>query len=417
MEMMRQHDVGGAYEALVPLLDGNEKAQSLFLELLRTGANLFFLNDYAEEMEADAKAGKPYMQYAFARWHDCTQPEAHSNATAEEYYLKADEAGIADAHMCLAYCWRDGDLGLIDKRKYCTFRNEAVNKGSHMAAQQQLRDIMYGQYGYNRDPWGAYTMLDKFIRDTEKAGDRIDPRYLTVLAAAAQEKGANAEADLLYEKALKGGDVTAWFWLMRLRCYDQEGNLADTDLLNQMIEEGCDLNIGEAFGATQLYVEAFDYDSLDEEIKTDVTKMLKDSLKAAWELGDQMGTFNMGSNYYLGHLGFEQDYELAWQWFARAALMRCNAAYTMMAKMIEEGTAPKDYSEEFQHICELRAYRLGDDDCLEKVIDAYKHGFLTDYAMEIERYHLPDYESRQQELEEDDDEYDEGDDGRYDAYA
>ena len=88
-------------------------------------------------------------------------------------------------------------------------------------------------------------------------------------------------------------------------------------------------------------------------------------------------------------------------------------AYTMMAKMIAEGRAPGQYDETFQHMCELKALRLGDEEQLDAVVEAYKAGALTEYAAEIEQYYLPAYEEKH-EL---DDMYDEEDDGRYDAWA
>ncbi|MBQ7631592.1 MAG: hypothetical protein IJS82_02410 [Paludibacteraceae bacterium] len=415
IELMRLHKVPEAFEQLVPQLATNEQARSLFLELLRTGANLHLLKDYAELIEKQAKAGNPWMQFAWARYHDCVQPEAHSNAIMEEYYLKADQAGIADAHMCLAFCWRDGDLGMIDLEKYAQMRQEAVDRGSHTAVQQHLRDMMNGRGGFERDPWQAYELLDKFVRQSEANGDHFDPRYLHVLADIANELGRKAEADLLYEKALKAGDTTSWFWLVNLRCCDEKGNITDTETCEQLMNEYNDYVIPEVFSTMQLCMAAYNYDELDEDLQHDAHQMLKDNLELSYEIGDAYGAFSMGYNYYLGQFGFEENNAEAWRWFARAALMRSSTAYYMMAQMIADEYAPEGYDEEFQHICELRALRLGEDECLGKVVQAYKHGFLTDFALEIEKYHLPAYEAKEEE--EDDDEYDEGDDGRYDAYA
>lgn len=416
IKLMRLHKVTEAYEQLVPQLASNEEARSLFLELLRTGANIYLLQDYVESIEQQAKAGNPWMQFAYARYHEFVQPEAQSNAIMEEYYLKADQAGIADAHMALAFCWRDGDLGMIDREKYAKMRQEAVDRGSHMAVQQHLRDMMRGNGGFERDPWKAYELLDRFVRQCEANGDHFDPRYLHVLADIADAMGRKAEADLLYEKALKAGDTTSWFWLMCLRCCDEKGNIENTETCEQMMSEYNDYVIPEVFSSMQMCMAAYNYDELDDDLKKDAHEMLKDNLELSWEIGDAYGAFSMGYNYYYGKFGFEENNDEAWKWFARAALMRNSTAYYMMADMIAEGFAPEGYDEEFQHICELRALRLGDDDCLKRVVDAYKQGFLTDFALEIEKYHLPDYEAKKEE-EEDDDEYDEGDDGRYDAYA
>ena len=411
---MREHKVFDAYDELAPYLTENEEAQRLFVELLRTGVNVYLLQDSIDEIEKLAKAGNPWMQYAYARYHEWVQPEANSNAIMEEYYLKADAAGIADAHMCLAFCWRDGDLGLIDRERYTRMLQEAVDRGSHMAVQQQLRDMMNGNGGYERDPWKAYEVLDLFVRQSEEKGEHFDPRYLHVLGDIAHTLGRNAEADLLYEKALKAGDSTAWFWLMCLRCCDEKGTMQNTEECEKLMQAYEDATIPEVYSSIQMWAQAIGYDDLTDDLKKDLHEMVKDNLDLSYDLGDAYGTLCMGYNYYYGKFGFEEDNAEAWKWFARAALMRNCSAYTMMAEMIKEGFAPDGYDEEFQHVCELRALRLGDDDCLERVVEAYKDGFLTDYALEIEKYHLPEYEAQEKE---DDDEYDEGDDGRYDAYA
>ena len=411
---MREHKVEDAFLELLPLLS-EEWARVLFVELLRKGQDMFLLVDHVDRMKTEAEAGNPYMQYAYARYHDACQPDPKSNEIMEHYYEKADAAGIADAHMCMAYCWRDGDFGLIDRERYFRMRNEAIDNGSHMAMQQQLQDLAYGEAGYTRDPWKAYDALDKFIRQSDERNERYDPKYLRVLAGICEEIGRNAEADMLYEKAFKGGDMMAWYWLMRLRCNNKEGQLENLELYEKMCDEVQDLAIAEAYTSRQLATEVYwDLDPDDEELRADLSSLLKDCLDLGYTLGDRTAPFFMGYNYYEGQYGFEQDYASAWQWFARSALMRCNMGYTMMARMLEDGQAPEGYNEEFQHVCELRALRLGDDDMLDKVVEAYKHGFLTDYAAEIERYHLPEYESKH---EEDDYEPDEGDDGRYDAWS
>ena len=97
--------------------------------------------------------------------------------------------------------------------------------------------------------------------------------------------------------------------------------------------------------------------------------------------------------------------------------------------MIEEGTHPSMDDPDAMHEFELRALRLGSSDMLGKVVEAYRHGFLTPYAAEIEKYYIPEYESQEKPDGTDDSEepdYSDGydnsddypdDDGRFDAWS
>ena len=100
----------------------------------------------------------------------------------------------------------------------------------------------------------------------------------------------------------------------------------------------------------------------------------------------------------------------------------------MLAHMIEEGNHPSSCDPDKQHEFEIRALRLGSPDMLNKVVDAYKNGFLTAYAAEIEKYYIPLVESQEtlgNDGSAEDPDGDNGldgddypdDDGRFDAWS
>ena len=60
----------------------------------------------------------------------------------------------------------------------------------------------------------------------------------------------------------------------------------------------------------------------------------------------------------------------------------------------------------------IRSLRLGNEDMLPRVVEAYPHCHFTEYAAEIEQYYLPKY----QDSDITDDELPD-DDGRFDAWA
>lgn len=156
------------------------------------------------------------------------------------------------------------------------------------------------------------------------------------------------------------------------------------------------------------------FDAMSDKEKTETTEKIKEDLQTAYVLGEYYAPWMMGCHYYYGQLGFEENDAQAWMWFAKSALRGCADGYEMLAQMIEEGHCPdNDLPEEYAEICWLNALRFGKNDKrLAKVCEAYKHGKLTEYAAEIEKYYWPEYAPK----DDDDDDY-EDDDGRYDAWV
>ncbi|MCI5990675.1 MAG: hypothetical protein MRZ12_07540, partial [Bacteroidales bacterium] len=100
---------------------------------------------------------------------------------------------------------------------------------------------------------------------------------------------------------------------------------------------------------------------------------------------------------------------------SRGAIRRDASCYELLATMIEDGNYPGGQDPDRQHEYEIRALRLGCDDMLDRVVNAYRHGFLTAYAAEIEQYYLPLVPAEEDEFPSDDDCPD--DDGRFDAWV
>ena len=393
IELMRERNVPEAFKALIPHLHYNKEARSLFCQLLRCKEDVFLLGDYLEAVRDNAEKGNPWMQYAWARINDCLALEADSVEIAQEYYSKASEAGIPDARMCLAYMWRDGDFGMVDMEKYVRERNLAIDEGSHMAVQQNIRDIIYGQAGYKADPVKAISMLSNYLQ--QSSGSYIDPRYYTLMGNAVKEAGKDGDAVEWYEKALSEGDRSALFLLVADECFDENGKLIDKDKYEELMLRGRELMCPESFLDLQLYIDEDLYDGCEDEFKRQITESLENDLQIATRLGENLGAYYLGCNYYYGSFGFEQDFEKAAKWFSLGAIRRCNLCYSMLAQMIEEGNHPSSCDPDKQHEFEIRALRLGSSDMLNKVVDAYKHGFLTAYAAEIEKYYIPLVESQE----------------------
>ena len=436
IELMRECNVPEAFKALIPHLHYNKEARSLYCQLLRQKENVFLLGDYMDVIRENAEKGNPWMQYAWARINDCLALETDSVELAKEYYTKASEAGIPDARMCIAYMWRDGDFGMVDRERYVRERDLAIDEGSHLAVQQNLRDLIYGQAGYKADPVKALSMLCNYLQ--QSSGSYVDPCYYTLMGDAAKEAGKGEDALGWYEKGISEGDHSALFLIVLNECFEEDGTLTDKDKYEKLMFRGRELMCPEAFLDLQLYIDEDIYATCDEELKQQVTGNLKEDLEVAVKLGEHLGAYYLGCNYYYGSYGFEQDYERAAKWFSLGAIRRSYLCYSMLAQMIEEGTHPSMDDPDAQHEFELRALRLGSSDMLGKVVEAYRHGFLTPYAAEIEKYYIPEYESQEKPDGTDDSEepdYSDGyddlvsndgydnsddypdDDGRFDAWS
>lgn len=458
IELMRNCKVYESFTEIVKHLHYSNEAQALFCQLLRSRLNVFLLEPYKDQIRSNAEAGNPWMQYAWARYNECLMPEEDSIDTAEEYYLNAQEAGIADARMCLAYMWRDGDFGIVDRERYCKERDLAATQNSHMAMQQILRDMTYGNGGFEANPRDARDTLCRFLLQSESF--YIDPRYYTLMGdiceeVAEQEHIADcqtndsmdnyeerfpmeccgkecsmdncekecsdwAEAEdeaeddvaIWYEKGLDEGDLEACFLLAVRQCFDEQFYIKDAEKFVSIMLRGQEMMCADAFMLLLMMIDEEQYAEYDDELKRQTTEGIIEDLMISCRLGNSTAAYALGDNWRNGSFGFEQDYQKASIWFSKGALQRNPLCYKMLAEMIREGTDPEGRSEETMHFYELQALRLGDTEMLETVVDSYEHGHLTDFAAEIEKYYIPELARQRQEKYDDWD-----DDGRFDAWS
>lgn len=395
LQLMKKRELVDAFKALVPLIDDNEAAQVLFLELVRTDWNMFLLADNQEVMETledGAAADHPWLSYGYARYHDAVMPKTESLEIATKYYDAAMNFGIADADVFEAMCWRDGEYGIINERRYVQMVQEALKKGSHRAAMQVSIDQMYGNSGYTADPQGIYDHMSEYTRQCDEADQHYDPHYLCLVGQACEELGRKKEAMQWYDRALEEGDPKACYNLALLRGCDEDGNIVDYDKFSAVMTRGRELYVPTANMEITLAMTEEIFQEASEEDQREYTSAIKDELELAADMGERTADYILAVYYRDGLFGFEQDYNEAFKWAARGAIIRDNSCYGILADMVKDGIAPEGYDEAFQHDCELKALRYGSKEYMVPVVEAYKHGFLTDYAAEIEQYYLPQIE-------------------------
>lgn len=64
-----------AFWALADKMEDDLKCRKYFIRLVGLRNNVGLLRDEMDKIQALAEQGNPFMQYAFARYHDCLAPE------------------------------------------------------------------------------------------------------------------------------------------------------------------------------------------------------------------------------------------------------------------------------------------------------------------------------------------------------
>ena len=427
--LIRSCKIEEAFRITATYIHLSAEARTILCQLLRSSHNIFLLSGYKDYIKQLADKGNPWMQYAWARFNDCAAPGPDSVTIAQEYYNKAVEAGISDARMCLAYMWRDGDFGIVDLSRYEKEMKIAADQDSHMALQQIIRDMTFGQYGAKKETLRALDMLSGYIDESCRKGIYIDPRYYTLMGVVTEEAGKPQDKLKWYKKGFEEGDLSAFIFYLYSECLNEEFEITDKDRFEELVLVGEQVHCAEAFENLLLVLSEELYNKYDTQLNDDITEALKQDLETAYQLGDNYAACELGIFYYYGQYGFEQDYKEALKWFSRGANLRSGFSYSMLALMMEEGNHPDGKDLERMHEWEIRALRLGCDDMLGKVISAYEDGYLAAYASEIEQYYYPrlmakdQYEDEKEEEGDDEEEsYSEDedypdDDGRFDAWS
>lgn len=389
-ELFRSYRSVEAFWAAAENVMTDSYSQTMFLRIANQKNHIVQLYEDIDKIRKLADKGNPYMQFAFARLHDTICLEENSAELSYEYYNLALEGGIADARMHLAFMFRDGDLGEVDSRLFISYANKALEEGSQRAAQFRLHQMIYGSDYYTGDPGKALIHLNDYLSIT----DDPDPYYYRLKASAEEKLEMKEEAARDYEKALNNGDGESFFLLACLTCCNEQGTVTDGEKFTEIMGRGQDAGVASAYLETAYLLNEEVFEELDEDYRAETRELMEDQLRLSTMLGGADAAFLMGSFYEEGQYGFEQDYDQAWGWYAKGALLRSEGCYEALSRMVlEDETAPEMYDEEFGYECAYRGYILGAD-TLERVIRGYRSGHLTSHAAVIEEFYLPLYEEQ-----------------------
>lgn len=378
----------------------DEEKQLYFVQILSMRDNVAWLKDDIDSIYEAALQGNPYMQYAYARYHDTFQPDPESDSIKEQYYNMAIEAGIGDARAFMAMAYRDGDFGEADIDRYKSEMDKALDEGSDVATRQLIYDRMFGRNGTNYDPESALSLVSEFIEGIEGEGETVDGAYFRVKGDAEYELGRKEEALASYEEAAARGDKAAYYWYAMTAACNEDGAIVDEELFMEYMDKARDAGAAEGYLDYAMLVDEDMYESFDEQEKEECTDLLRDHLETAYALADGTAAYFLGSFYAIGSHGFVQDDDEAWSWYSCGAILRDRNCYAAMADMIleDEYSPGEEYDEEFAYECHYKALMLGNSESLSEVIEGYQHGHLTQHAAAIEQVYLPRYWDEQDDL-------------------
>lgn len=335
------------------------------------------------DIEVLSSSEDPYAMYGYASWLAANNNNSNDIIKAFDLYAKAAEEGCVDALMGESLLWGNGIGGIMDSQLAADLRDEAVAKGSELAAMCQARNRIAG-FNANKEPEKVLEEIKQRIAtDTD-----LNPRWYSIMAFAYENLDDTEKAKQMYQKAIECGAEEAYFFLAFH--YKNEG---DTDtyrkLMLEGIEKGCALcHILDA----DMDEEEFYKLSLTKqrELSREVSKRLERGI----QLGEGLCAYYLAFNYYHGDLGFKRDINMAFK-YANEGYRLCDAYTCNLIIDMQDDKTPEGCKLDAEEIAYMRleALRYGDDDQLAKVVKAYNEGLYPEEAVqeEIRREWLPKY--------------------------
>ena len=414
-EDLQEHRISKAFDHLFLPAHVDGEGLKLFLMIINTYTRLYLLTKEQVAMLKDyAEKGYAVSQYAYGRYQYIVRPESDSIKVANEYLQAAEKAGMPDAIQAQAEMMRDGHYGAVDLGWAQSKTEEAGNNGSVLATRAMYRKVIFGHDNTEPNPQLAIDVLKKWLNGDESEDiSVVNPMYYELLGDAYDALGDDENAEKYYMKAIQMGHIEAcgnYCLLYGKELETEEETQAYIDMLTKSVKAG-DPN-------SCLYLAAYymdNYENYSAEEQPKITKQIEEYLKEASDLGSRMAPYFIGSAYYYGDYGFEQDNKKAWGWAAEGTQRDNGDAYKLLAYMISNQDNPDEVQEGMLEYCAIMSLRCGCDDLLKLVVESYHNGELTDYAAEIEKYYIPKYDALPDEEKEDDDEdEDEPDEEDYD---
>lgn len=403
-EALENHDIVKAFDYLFLPALADERARKLFLMIPNTYVRLFLLTDAQVAMLKDyADQGEAVAQYTYGRYLYIVRPDTQWFDQVEAYFKAAEKAGVADAIAAQSLLWFEGYYGFVDIEESNKLLLKAVALNSALGSRIQLRDTLFGYGDKDADPQDVIDTVKKMFPFESNDIEKVNPMYYEILGDAYERIGNKREAGIYYNKAINMGYYEAFGGYCFLYANDLDTEEKKNSYLD-LVDEACESGAPDGYVCKAVYLMG-EYD--EAENQPEITAQIMENLETGARLGNRIAPYFLGSAYYFGNYGFEEDNMAAWKWFSEGIKRDDAMAYVGMAQMIEEDYNPYEVDDDRAIFCRLMALRQGDSEQLSKVVKAYRKGELEEFAEEIEKYYIPRYEALPEEEREDDDEEEE----------
>ena len=380
-----------------------------------TLAGILSLSDEEKELiRQQALEGDPVACYKLAEIHLHLHECEDYVSSAQELLQKASEGGVADADATIAIMMFRGEIEPFDPVVAAKRLEKAINNRSDRGIAFQLRNLLYGRYGYEQNIVLVRQTLDQLLSQGE------DPYWYALMGDVLMAEGKIVESQQWYEKAVAGGENSVYADLAVARGINDDYSFRDYEAYNDTLMEGND-----AMDPMCMYyfildkIESYyDIDPDDTQARDEYREMIIHALELNTEWCHPMSMELLGDIYREGKIDIPVDLVRAWEYYLRGSEFMNASCFEKMYDMLLTNEIQLDRmsNEEAMDLCMINGARLHEARLLVETVEAYKHGRLTRFAREIEMFHIPTYEaiSDDEPLDEDE-EID--DDGRFDSWA
>lgn len=367
-----------------------------------------------EQIEQKASEGDPESCYKLAQIQLTWRDFEGFIESAYTLLLKAQAEGVIDADVAIAVMIREGDLEPVN---YSTAR-ELIEKGleqkSEYAAKVQIENLIEGKCGIEQNPSKAIEILDELIKEND------NPIWFNLKGIAVEMTEGLAAAKPWYEKAVNAGAAYAISNLATAEGYDDNYELINIEQYCERLAEG--IQKGDTLSMYLMLrnngAEWYEMNDASPEEKENLAGILREGFESCATYGVGESALWLGHIYRTGIYDTPVDYEAAWRSYAKGGLHNCAECYEAMYVMLETKLVDRgEIQNDLLDLCAIKGARCGSLSMLERCVELYKEGQLTEYAAEIEQYYLPTYEKLATQIALDDEDEPTDDDGRYDAWS
>lgn len=381
-----------------------------------TLAGILSLSEEEKELiEKQALEGDPVACYKLAEiylnLHECDDYVS----SAHELLQKASNGGVADADAEIAIMMFRGEIEPFNPVAAVNLLEKAIDNGSSLGIAFQLRNLLYGRFGYKQNP----DLVKRTLKELLSQGE--DPYWCAFMGDVLMAEGKIVESQQWYEKAVAGGENSAYGDLALARGMDDEGNFRDYQAYYDTLMEGTD-----AMDPMCMYYfildKIFSYDDIDPEdtdSRNECRQLIIRGLELNIEWSHPMSMELLGDIYREGKIDVPVDIDKAWGYYVQGSEFMLGSCFEKMYDMLQanEIQLGQMSNEEAMDLCMVNGARLHNTRLLVAAVEAYKHGRLTQFAREIEMFHIPAYDAIPDDEPLDDEEEGPDDDGRYDPWA